>query len=148
MKIILLFFLPLSAFLASCSSTPAVRIQQNPTLFNPLSTQHKKLVSQGKIAKGMTQPTVFLAMGNPSSKSAGEQHGKSFERWNYSEYVPVYSDGFSPYYGSNYGHRYGYNGGCGRYGISPSVHYHPRHATSVHFRHGKVTGWDRVRRNY
>lgn len=147
LKLLLLLVIPLSAFLASCSTTPATRIQQNPALYSKLSPKHQELVRQGKIDRGMTKPAVFLAMGNPDSKIAGKQHGKSFERWNYNVMVPVYYHGFHPYYG------YGYRG-CGRYrghyGLyyHPSVHYEPRHGASVTFKHGRVSGWSSVQRNF
>ncbi len=142
----LLYILPLVAMLASCSTTPATRIQRNPEIYAKLSPKHKELVRQGKITRGMRPPAVFLAMGHPDSQSAGIQHGKRFERWHYNVLVPVYSYGFSPYYG--YG-RYGcHHGGYWGYGIQPSVHYVPRHGATVEFRRGKVTGWSAVRRNY
>jgi hypothetical protein len=147
MKILLLITFPLIALLTSCSSTPATRIQQNPALYGQLSTKHQNLVSQGKVERGMTQPAVFLAMGRPDHKIVGEQHGKSFERWNYNRMVPVYSHGFSPYFGYGYG-RHGYRGGHYGLAIQPSVHYIPRHGASVQFNKGKVTGWNSVRRNF
>ena len=148
MKILLFLILPLTAFLASCSTTPTTRIQGNPEIFAKLSTKHQELVRQGKIDRGMTKPAVFLAMGHPNNKTVGEQHGKSFERWNYNVLVPVYSHGFSPYYGYGYG-RYGRRGG-GYYGLAvqPSVHYVPRHGASVEFKSDKVSGWSSVKRNY
>ncbi len=142
----LLYILPLVAVLASCSTTPATRIQRNPGIYAKLSPKHKELVRQGKIVRGMRPPAVFLAMGHPDSQSSGIQHGAPFERWHYNVLVPVYSYGFSPYYG--YGRYYGCRSGYWGYGLHPSVHYVPRHKATVEFRSGKVTGWSSVQHNF
>lgn len=147
MKSFLFFILPLAALLTSCSTTPASRIQKNPELYGKLSAKHQELVREGRIAEGMSKPAVFLAVGNPDNKTVGEKNGKSFERWNYDVMVPVYSHGFSPYYGYGWG-RYGRGGGYYGYGMHPSVHYVPRHGSSVEFKSGKVSGWSSVKRNY
>lgn len=146
MKILLFLSLPLFTLLASCSSTPTSRIEQNPTLYKDLSPKHQKLVSEGKIAKGMSKPAVFLAMGHPNRKIDVHKDGKDLERWDYSVMTPIYTGGFSPYYGYGFG-RYGRGS---RYGIgyTPSIHYVPRHGASVNFTAGKVAGWSSVRRNF
>ncbi|MBK1831822.1 hypothetical protein JIN77_13890 [Verrucomicrobiaceae bacterium R5-34] len=146
MKIILFLSLPLLALLASCSSTPTSRIEDNPAIYKSLSPKHQELVSKGQIARGMNKPAVFLAMGHPDGKVTGNKDGKDYERWDYTQMVPVYSSGFSPYYGYGFG-RHGYGP---RYGIGyiPSVHYVPRRGSSVDFSNGKVTGWNYVSRNF
>jgi len=147
MKLFFLLSLPLLTLLASCSSTPTSRIEKHPDLYRDLSPSHQKLVSEGRIAKGMTKPGVFLALGNPDRKIDGNKDGKSYQRWDYSVLTPVYRGGFSSYYG--YGRGF-YGRGGSRYGIgySPSIHYVPRRGSSVNFSNEKVTGWSVVRHNY
>ena len=92
----------------------------------------------------MTTPAVYLAMGHPNSKFTGERYGKIHERWDYNVYTPVYSHGFNPYFGYGCYGRRGYAGGY----FQPSVHYVPRLGASVHFKQGKVTSFQRIRRNF
>jgi len=154
MKHLLLITFPICLFFAACSATPTKRIQKNPTLFSKLSPEHQKLVRDGKIAQGMNKSAVFLAMGEPDSKTSGIQNGKAFEIWNYNVLVPVYHGGFHPYYGGGYG-RFGLGYGyCGRRGgyysvyYQPSVHYEPRHGASIKFRNNRVTDWSQRRYNF
>lgn len=136
----------LAAILSSCSSTPASRIQKNPGLYASLSPKHQRMVRQGRIDRGMTKPAVYLAMGHPDTKFSGQRDGKTQDRWDYDVYVPVYSHGFSPYYGYGRGY-YGHHGFTGIY-FHPTVHYVPRRGTSIYFKSHKVSGWSRIQRNF
>jgi outer membrane protein assembly factor BamE (lipoprotein component of BamABCDE complex) len=141
MKTLLLFSLPLFALLASCSSTPQSRIQKNPQLFQNLTPKQQSQVSQGQIDQGMSQSAVYLAMGNPDGKIRGNRDGRSFERWDYTMLIPVYTSGFGGYYGG------GYHGRCGFYGgYYPTVTYIPTRGSSIYFNKGTVAGWERAAR--
>ena len=144
MKILFLLTIgSLAIILSSCSSTPVTRIEKHPEIYNKLSSKHQALVREGRIVQGMTKPAVYIAMGHPNTKFSGQRDGKSEERWDYNVYIPVYSHGFSPYYG--------YRGRCGYYGgayFHPTVHYVPRRGSSVFFKSGKVSGWNQIKRNY
>ncbi|NWK57142.1 hypothetical protein HW115_16085 [Verrucomicrobiaceae bacterium N1E253] len=136
--------IPLAILLSSCSSTPQSRIQKNPELYNRLPEKHKALVQQGKIDRGMKQPAVYLAMGNPDSKVTGNREGRSYERWDYSVLTPVYTSGFGGYYG--YGRGYYGRGPYYGTGYYPEVYYVPTRGSSVYFRKGSVVGWENKQR--
>jgi hypothetical protein len=143
MKFLIFLTIPLIALLASCSSTPQSRIKNNPELFLSLTPKHQALVKEGKIDRGMPEKAVYLAMGNPDSKITGNRDGRSYMRWDYSVLMPVYTSTFGGYYG--YG---GYHHGCGSGfygGYYPSVAYIPTRGSSIYFKKGIVTGWERVR---
>lgn len=141
-----LFFLAaaLLTLLTSCSSTPQSRIQKNPELFLSLPDKHQKLVKQGKIDRGMSEPAVYIAMGNPSNKTTGNREGRSYERWDYTELTPVYSSGFGGYYG--YGRGYYGRGPYYGAGYYPEVYYVPTRGASVYFSKGQVVGWESKKR--
>ena len=145
MRLFICLLLPLSVALASCSNTPEKRIEHNPELFQKLTANEQKLVRTGRIARGMSKPAVFLAMGNPDQKTSGIQHGKSFERWHYNTMVPIYSYDLAPYYGYGYG-RYGRRAHYHDLSFQPTVHYVPRHGASVEFVKDEVTGWSKESR--
>lgn len=134
--------------LASCTvSTPQARIDRNYTLFESLPAKHQALVSQGRIAEGMSKGAVYLALGDPGRKSQGSRDGAAFERWDYVRLQPRYYSTFSAGFG--YGH--GYWGPHGRhghdyygFGFSPTVEYVPYRSGTVLFRRGVVDSWERL----
>ncbi len=142
-----------AGFLTSCgtTSTPQTRITANQALFEALPEKHKKLVSQGKLAKGMTEPAVFIAWGAPSSKSEGLRNDTRYQTWTYSRLSPRYTSSIY----SNFGYGFGRRGRYGRYGrhyrnsyhgfgISPQLHYHRTPYARVSFKEGKVREWERA----
>ena len=154
MNRLILLTLPLVALLASCSSTPTSRIEKHPEIYSQLSSKNQNLVSQGKIAKGMSQPAVFLAMGSPDHRVHANKDGKEFERWAYNILTPVYHGSYSSFHGG-FGHgrfgrreRFGRRGGFGHggFGYGTSVSYAPRVGSSVEFVNNKVTGWTTIQR--
>lgn len=157
MKSFFLLTLAAAFTCVSCtSSSPATRIEKNPTMYDRLSSSQQALVDKGQIKQGMSKEGVFLAWGNPASKAEGEESGKHFERWIYSSLRPVYTSSGNFGYGHGYGYGrgcnpYGYYGGgrYGRgYGYSQDVTYVPTKSASVDFKDGRVTRWQRGRTNY
>ena len=126
---------------ASCApSTPQTRIQQRPQAFEQLSDQHKELVAQGRITKGMSQDAVSLAWGSPDARAQGMRDGKNFDRWDYEGRKPVVTHDFHGGYGQGYYGPYRYSGlGVG---FGPTVTYLPYRRSSVWFFNGAVDAWE------
>ena len=140
----LLFAISAGLLFASCApSTPQARIQRHPEKFESLSSQHRQLVENGRIDRGMSQDAVFLAWGAPSRVFQGSRNNRQSERWDYSGSRPVYTNTFHGSYGRFYGP-------CGRHGFSgigwgPDVAYIPYRIGSVWFIDNQVDSWERAR---
>jgi hypothetical protein len=130
--------------LANCTmGTPQSRIDGNYSLYESLPAKHQELVSQGKIAKGMSKSAVFLALGNPSRKSEGFRDDTHFERWNYTRLQPRYYNSFQTIYGhgsSRRGHGRHYHG----FAFAPTIEYAPYRSASVLFLRKVVDSWERL----
>ena len=126
----------------SCApNTPRLRIEQNLSLYESLTGEHKELVHQGRIAKGMSKNAVYLALGGPSRKIRGFRDDASFERWDYTRLRPAYYHSFHTYHV----HRYGRHGRhIHGFGFSPTVGYRPYRAASVLFKGEKVDSWEQL----
>ena len=150
MKALLLPLAAAAALLASCApSNPQARIEQAPHLFENLSAEHRRAVTEGRIERGMSPDDVYLAWGRPASEYVGEESGQRTLRWDYAGSRPVYTtDTFATFgYGRYpYGRlgRYGYYG-YPTYGTGTSVTYVPYRKATVWFRNDRVTKWERRR---
>lgn len=128
------------ALLGSCASTPQSRIEANPALYQGLSGTHKSLVSQGKIAEGMSPEAVFIAWGKADNIRTSSERGQITETWIYRGTEPefVHTSHFGYGYGRYYGHGYYYPDFC--YG--PTVYYRSYIAGTVTFRNRRVVRWE------
>ncbi len=130
--------------LTGCTVTREGRIRENQAMFDKLPDSHKRLVLRGLITEGMRPDAVYLAWGRPSQVSKGSRSGRSFERWIYTRYEPVWSQNV----GIGYGYGHGYGHGCrygGFYGDGPQVTYIPYNAAKVEFVSGRVKAWEALR---
>lgn len=145
-----------AVLLASCASTPQKRIDNNPQMFNALSSKDRSLVSRGVIREGMNRDAVFLAWGAPDQTTMGRKNGRQTEQWAYMGQRPVrtMSMGFGMGYGYGGFGPWGYGGGpwgYGPWGYGPwgyggpgwnsNVVYVPYTAGTVGFTNGRVTEW-------
>lgn len=103
----------LALLLAACASTPASRIEKNPSAFAQLTPEQQEKVRAGQIAIGFDANATRLALGEPDrilqkTTAAGES-----EIW---QYVDVYTYPTGPCYGAFF--RYGLPSYCfaGYYG--------------------------------
>jgi outer membrane murein-binding lipoprotein Lpp len=99
--------------LAGCS-TVSSRIEGNRAAFDQLSPKDQALVSQGRIAPGMSQQAVYIAWGQPQQKAIGMVREIATESWVYTLSTAAY--GPIGYGGLGYGYGYGY-GFAGRVGF-------------------------------
>ncbi len=72
----------LLAILAGCA-TPESRIKSHPDLFASFPPDIQESVRQGKIARGYTPDMVFIALGDPTSKTMETSAGGDREIWSY-----------------------------------------------------------------
>ena len=76
--------------LAGCS-TVSSRIEGNRAAFDQLAPKDQALVSQGRIAPGMSQQAVYMAWGQPQQKAIGMVREIATESWVYTEETWVLS---------------------------------------------------------
>ncbi len=137
MKLILPFLL--SLFVLSCASTPQKRIEKHPVTYSKLAPQDQELVQKGRIKTGMQKEAVFLALGKPGDVSYGAEEGQDYEQWNYYSIEPVVRHRFISSWGI--GCDSVFPGGVNRWSYGPVTSFEPRHAASVRFEQGRVTGY-------
>jgi len=141
------------AAVTSCTSVPPPqkRITKNPALYQTLTPEERRLVSQGKIREGMTSSAVLLAWGKPDQVVAGSERGKAAETWLYTVLRPQpvgglgFSYGFGypgfahPAFGMGYP-GFGWGPGLG-YGNFGNVVYAEEPRARVRFENGRVVSW-------
>jgi len=120
--------------------TPQARIAAHPEIFEGLPSRHRKLVSEGRIERGMSEGAVFLAWGRPDRTAEGARNGRDFTRWDYASYYPVHRHRIYGYYGPGW---YGYRRYYGGFASVPAVEYVPYLHASVWFRSRRVDSWER-----
>ena len=138
----LLLILPFIALISvSCSSisTPEGRIGKNPQLYNDLNGREQLLVKTGKIENGMSKSSVWLAWGEPGSKSFGQEGKNRTEQWVYHRHQPVYTQ--SIFGGHGYGRFRHYNYGYNSIGLGVGVNYVPVPSARVKFQNDRVVSW-------
>ena len=128
--------------LASCAAPRELRVEHHPELFSKLTEKDKQEVRQGRVHEGMSKDAVFLAWGKPSHVSMGKRDGKTFERWQYRGYEPVFVNSYG--FGGGFGY-WGRHGGGVFYDPymfgGPTVSYVPVDGPFVEFVNGKVTSF-------
>ena len=87
----------------------------------------------------MTEPAVYLALGNPTRKVRGYRSDAPYERWEYSRMQPHMHHSFYAYQGLGLGR---HRGSYGSFSLAPSIHYIPSRSASVTFRNGVVDSWE------
>lgn len=78
----LLLFLLIPLFFVSCS-TPETRSRERSDTFSRLSKEQQRVVLEGKIAEGLSQDAVYIAMGHPFKQRKGRFKGKDTISWIY-----------------------------------------------------------------
>ena len=112
---LLLASIAAGALVLSGCSTIDSRIQSNPAAFDQLSPKDRALVSQGKIAPGMSQQAVYIAWGQPQQKAIGVVGKAATETWVYTLSTAVYGGPYGYGYGG-LGYGSGFAGPVGFYG--------------------------------
>lgn len=122
-------------FCTSCQSARETRIQQNPGVFQSLSTVEQQAVNHGRILNGMSTDAVYLSLGAPHNVISGSDNGKSAETWIYRGYHAVVDD-------DDWGY---YRPGSRRRPVHPDYHYIPYDRDIITFLNQKVVAFQRRR---
>jgi hypothetical protein len=119
--------------LASCASPIQHRIERNPDLYGRLNAHQKEMVQHGAIEEGMGKEAVFLAWGKPDRVSNGGKMGKSYARWSYAGFDPVFYGPYAPGYGPWIYDPY--------YNLGPAISYLPYEERWAEFLNNHVSAW-------
>ena len=143
MKTSILFLLVATALLSSCVNPIERRVSFYPGLYSHLTEAEKQSVHSGEVKEGMSKDAVYLAWGAPGRVAVGKREGKTYERWGYQEYRPVFTEGYGMGVGVGYWGRHRAYGGFYDpyfYG-APAVAYVPTDGRYVEFVNGRVTAF-------
>jgi len=139
MKLHILMICSVCSVLASCASkSPSSRIGKNPNLMASIPFHHQAMVSKGQIETGMSKNSVYLAMGEPSSKSFGVRNGEQVEKWLYKKTKPTLTNSVGGMLGA--GLRYA-TGGIG-IGFVPNIGKKTVSSGYVKFVENQVIEWE------
>ncbi len=128
--------LALSFICSSCSTTPQVRIEENPQVYQSLSPDEQKLVSAGQISTGMSPQAVFLAWGYPNNTPVqGEEKGSHYMKWIYTSSTAYTTQSVWA------GPHWGYNGWYDPYFSRMNTTFIETPVAEVTFINNKVTSW-------
>ena len=83
-KLPLLLAAGIASLVLTACTTPASRIQANPTAFARLTPQQQSLVQAGQIALGFEPDAVKLALGDPDNISSRTDAAGETIIWHYS----------------------------------------------------------------
>ena len=125
---------------AGCATSPASRINDNPTEFAQLTPQQQQQVRAGQVAVGMDMGAVKLALGDPDAVTNQTTAQGTSQIWHYYSYG--YWDGAylygGPYWGPHGRRRWGggWGWGGGFYAYPGPVSVYPRF--QIVFRDGRV----------
>ena len=151
-----LLLCPPLLLIASCATptTPQTRIDAHKPLFEMQSEKHQRLISEGKIAEGMSMDGVYLAWGKPDKEHDIYTNNTRNTAWEYTSLKPVVSQNVYGSVGVGRSfyrpHRRVYGSiGCGRgwgygnhIGVGTSIGYVPSVSAIVNFANEKVVSWE------
>lgn len=100
--------------LSACQSFPTDRISAHQADFNSWPPQVQAQVRQGLIQVGFTQEQVWMALGDPQTKSVAGPPGNVTEVWVYHRRAPRFGFGFG---GASFGRGSAVEGGVAVNGL-------------------------------
>ncbi|MDB6139065.1 MAG: hypothetical protein JWO94_2137 [Verrucomicrobiaceae bacterium] len=144
MKTAPFFLVAVAALLTSCVNPIERRVSFYPGMYSELSEADKQAVNSGPVREGMSKDGVYLAWGAPSHAQVGKREGKTYERWIYLDYQPVFTGGYGVGVGGGYwGRPGGYYGGFydPYFFGGPAIGYMPTDSRRVEFVNNRVTSF-------
>ncbi len=76
-------------FFAGCETHGiSSRINENPAVFDALTSEQQRLIKGGFLAPGYTSEMAYLVLGNPTSTETHQHEGAMIEVWIYHKFYP------------------------------------------------------------